>query len=70
MPMEVSTTIPTIAQIQAGSIGMKKKAVEVTMQMSAEPMKAPLLEPIIVVNLGERAPKIIQVTSPKAISTV
>ena len=70
MPIEVSTTIPTIVQIQAGSIGMKKKATEVTMHMRAEPMKAPLFEPIMLVNRGERAPKIIQVTSPKAISTV
>ena len=70
MPMEVSMTIATIDHIHDGSIGMKKNRIEVKMQMRDAPMNAPLLEPTIVVNFGERPPKIIQVTSPNAIRTV
>ena len=53
-----------------GSIGTKKKAMENTMQMMAATAKALRFEPIHWVNLGDRPPKIIQVTSPKVMNTV
>ena len=53
-----------------GSMGMKKKAMEVTAQMMAAQLKALRLDPTHWVNLGERPPKIMQVTSPKVMKTV
>ena len=63
-------TIATITQMNFGSIGMKKKATEVTAQMMAARRKARRLEPAHCVNLGDRPPKIMQVTSPKVMKTV
>ena len=70
MPMEVRMTIAIISQMYFGSIGMKKKAMEVTAQMIAAQLKALRLEPTHLVNAGDRPPKIMQVTSPKVMNTV
>ena len=68
--MEVRMTITIISQMYFGSIGMKKKAMEVTAQMMADHTKALRLEPTHLVNFGDRPPKIMQVTSPKVMNTV
>ena len=62
--------MPTNTQMYLGSIGTKKKAMEVTKQMMAATAKALRFEPIHWVNLGDRPPKIMQVTSPKVMNTV
>ena len=59
-----------MSQIYFGSMGMKKYATEKTQHMTEAQMKARRLEPIFFANSGLRAPKIIQVTSLKAMKTV
>ena len=63
-------TTATITQIQAGSIGMRKKLADVTAQIMAAQEKALRLEPTHLVNFGDRPPKTMQVTSPKVMKTV
>ena len=69
-PAEVRMVTPIITQIYAGFIGMKKKRIEVTKQMKAEKINVLRFEPSHFVQTGDRPPKIMQVTSPKAINTV
>ena len=49
---------------------MKKKATDVTMQMIDAAENALDLEPAIFVNIGDRPPNIMQVTSPNVMKTV
>ena len=70
MPTEVIITLATITQIQAGSMGIKKKRMEDTAQMMADQAKAFFLEPTFWVNQGDRPPKTIQAASPNIMNTV
>ena len=62
--------MPISTQMLLGFIGTKKNATDVTAQITIDHAKARFLEPIILVNAGDKPPNIIQVTSPKVINTV
>ena len=51
-------------------MGMKKKPMDVTAQMTAAQPNAFFLEPTHFVKRGERPPNTMQVTSPKVMNTV
>ena len=70
MPTEVTITLAIMTQIQAGSMGMKKKAMEETAQMTADQAKALYLVPTHWVKRGASPPKIMQTASPNIINTV
>ena len=70
MPMEVTITFTSITHIQAGFMGIKKKAMEDTAQIMAAQPKALRFDPTHFVNAGDTPPNIMQVTSPNIMNLV